>query len=87
MVSAVRVRLFARFRDAAGADAVVVPLPAPATVAALRRGLSERFPALAGLLARSALAVNGEFADEDTPVSPGDEVALIPPVSGGCSDP
>ena len=81
--AAVAVRLFARFRDAAGVDAVAITLPQPATVADLRRHLGERFPALGGLLARSALAVNGEFADDDIPVSADDEVALIPPVSGG----
>jgi molybdopterin converting factor subunit 1 len=79
----VTVRLFARARDLAGADALVVELPAGATVAQLRGRLAERCPALAALLARSALAVDGEFAREDQPLDGAGEVALLPPVSGG----
>jgi molybdopterin synthase catalytic subunit/molybdopterin synthase sulfur carrier subunit len=79
----VRVRLFARARDLAGADVVQVELPAGATVGDLRRALAERAPALASLLARSALAVNDEFAEDLLPLPPGAEVALLPPVSGG----
>lgn len=78
-----QVRLFARFRDAIGAESVAVPLPGPRTAFALRRQLTELYPDLCGLLERSAIAVNGEFADDDTPVTPNDEVALLPPVSGG----
>jgi molybdopterin converting factor subunit 1 len=79
----VQVRLFARFRDAIGAEFVAVPLPGLRTALALRRQLSELYPVLGGLLERSAIAVNGEFADDNTPVTPNDEVALLPPVSGG----
>jgi molybdopterin converting factor small subunit len=79
----VRVQLFARARDLAGSNAVVVPLPKGATVADLRRGLATACPALATLLERSALAVDQEFA-ADALVLPVDaEVALLPPVSGG----
>jgi molybdopterin converting factor subunit 1 len=79
----VQVRLFARFRDAIGAESVAVPLPGPKTAAALRRQMSELYPDLIALLERSAIAVNGEFANDDTAVKPDDEVALLPPVSGG----
>ena len=47
------------------------------------RGLARRVPALAGLLAKSALAVNHDFADDAQVLQPTDEVAVIPPVSGG----
>jgi len=77
------VLLFAKLRDAAGADAVAVELPAGGTVADLRRRLGEAHPAVAGLLERSAIAVNHDFADDARPLAPGDEVAVIPPVSGG----
>lgn len=77
------VQLFARGRELAGADTVAAELPAAATVADLRRTLAARFPALAGLLERSAVAVNHDFAENDRALSPGDEVAVIPPVSGG----
>lgn len=79
----IRVRLFARARDLAGTDAVTVRLPAGATVGDLRRLLATERPALAGLLERSAVAVNDEFADDTLTVPTGAEIALLPPVSGG----
>ena len=78
-----RVKLFARARDLAGADEVSVALPDGATVADLRRALASAYPALGGLLARSALAIANEFANDAQPVPPEAEVALLPPVSGG----
>ena len=79
----IRVRLFARARDLAGADAISADLPADATVGDLRRRLAEDHPALRGLLARSAFAVNDEFADDALRLPEACEVALLPPVSGG----
>jgi molybdopterin converting factor subunit 1 len=78
-----RVRLFARARDLAESDAVTLELPAGSTTGALRRALAEKYPALAGLAARSALAVSGEFTGDDTVLADGAEIALLPPVSGG----
>jgi molybdopterin converting factor subunit 1 len=78
-----RVRLFARARDLAGADALSVTLSPGATVADLRRRLAAEHPALAGLLARCAVAVADEFADDSLPLPVNAEVALLPPVSGG----
>ncbi len=79
----VRVLLFAAAREAAGSEAVEVALPSPATVADLRAALAEQVPALAGVLARSAVAVDGRYAAPSQAVAPGAEAALIPPVSGG----
>ena len=79
----ITVHLFAAAKDLAGNPTATVDLPAGATVADLRTGLSNRFPALAQLLARSAVAVNQEYAEESVVLSPGDELAVIPPVSGG----
>jgi len=78
-----RVRLFARAKDLAGAEAVVVTLPPGATVSDLRRQLAAHHPALAGLLPRCAVAVNGEFADDPLTLPANAETALLPPVSGG----
>ncbi len=78
-----RVRLFARAKDLAGAEAVVVTLPAGATVGDLRRRLACDYPTLAGLLQRCAIAVGNEFAEDSQPLPPSAEVALLPPVSGG----
>jgi molybdopterin converting factor subunit 1 len=75
--------LFARARDLAGADTLTVELPAGATVGDLRKRLAEGRPALAGLLARSALAVDSEFAGDEVVLREGAEIALLPPVSGG----
>ena len=79
----VRVRLFARARDLAGADAVTVELPAGATVGDLRARLGEACPALWPLLPRSAVAVDEDFAGDNAVIPAGAEVALLPPVSGG----
>ena len=77
------VRLFARARDLAGTDAVVVELPTGAVVKDLRQTLAQQQPPLAGLLDRCVLAVDNEFADETRPLSSASEIALLPPVSGG----
>ncbi len=78
-----RVRLFARAKDLAGADAVTVTLSPGATVGDLRRQLASDYPALAGLLPRCAVAVDGAFAADSLTLAAGAEVALLPPVSGG----
>ena len=77
------VQLFARARDLAGTSRLTVELPERGTVGDLRRRLAELLPNLARLLERSALAVNNEMADDAASLSPGAEVALLPPVSGG----
>jgi molybdopterin converting factor subunit 1 len=83
MMQTVRVQLFARFRDLFGADLIEVKVNAPATVRELRDALVSRNLGPTALLTRSRIAVNNEFAGETTPVSAADEIALIPPVSGG----
>ena len=83
MATSLSVLLFAAARDLAGADRVAVELAPGATVADLRAALAARVPALAGLMANSAVAVNHDFADDARVVEAGDEVAVVPPVSGG----
>jgi molybdopterin converting factor subunit 1 len=77
------VRLFAHFRERAGADAVTVELPDGATVGTLLARLGGLWPDATGLLEKSVVAVNEEYAPADHALRPGDDVALIPPVSGG----
>jgi molybdopterin synthase catalytic subunit len=77
------VRLFARAKDLAGADVVTVEIADGATAADLRAALARRHPALAGLLERSALGVNAEFAAAGQRLHANDDIALLPPVSGG----
>jgi MoaE-MoaD fusion protein len=74
----VRVRLFAGLRERAGADEVSIELPEDARV----RDALARFAELTGG-APVVMAVNHEYADADAPLHSGDELALIPPVSGG----
>jgi molybdopterin converting factor subunit 1 len=78
-----KVLLFARARDLAGAPALEIDLPPLATVADLRRTLTTQYPKLAPLLEHSAFAVDDEFASENTVLSAGAVAALLPPVSGG----
>ncbi|MSO42234.1 MAG: MoaD family protein [Solirubrobacterales bacterium] len=80
----VTVRLFAIFRERAGRDTVELDLADGATVADALEELSTR-PELAEILERMPvrMAVNRDYADEATILAPGDELALVPPVSGG----
>ncbi|HEV2981205.1 MAG TPA: selenide, water dikinase SelD [Solirubrobacteraceae bacterium] len=80
----VRVRLFAILRERAGADSVELQLPAGARVSDALEALS-RHERLRGVLERLPvqLAVNREYARPATTLHEGDELALIPPVSGG----
>ena len=76
--------LFAGAREAAGvAEAQLDFEEAELDTAALLVKLEAAYPKLAELLPRCALACNGEYADGVQPLADGDEVAVIPPVSGG----
>ena len=79
----VAVKLFAAARELAGSGEVVVELPPGADVGELRQALAAHLPAVAPLANRSMISVNAEYAGDATPVVEGDELALIPPVSGG----
>jgi MoaE-MoaD fusion protein len=82
----VRVRLFAMQRELAGTRHVELELGAGATIEVAWAALVERVPALAPGRAAVRFARNGDYAPADTTLQDGDEVAMIPPVSGG-SDP
>jgi MoaE-MoaD fusion protein len=80
----VTVRLFATLRERAGRDSVELSLPEGATVKEALEALgSER--GLADVLGRLPvrMAVNREYAESDARLAQGDELALVPPVSGG----
>ncbi len=80
----VTVRLFAMLRERAGSDHVELDLAERATVADAIAALG-RDPKVGDLAAKLPLriAVNREYAAEDQAIAPGDELAAIPPVSGG----
>lgn len=78
-----RVALFAGVAEAAGCREAEIEWPG-GTVADLRAALGRRWPAIAPLLARSAVAVGGRYAADGLVVGVGTaDVAVIPPVSGG----
>ena len=77
------VLLFAQARQIAAADKIEVELADDATVADLKQAIAQEYPDLAGLLSRSNIAIDQQYAT-DSDVIPADaEIAMIPPVSGG----
>ncbi|NTU79890.1 MAG: molybdopterin converting factor subunit 1 [Chloroflexales bacterium] len=83
----VRVRFFAGHRDIVGRSEAEFHLEEGATVGSLWERLVGDYPRLAGYTGRLLFAVNQEFAEPATTLSAGDEVAFIPPVSGGTGAP
>jgi molybdopterin synthase catalytic subunit len=79
----VRVRLFALQRELAGAREIALDLPAGATVEAGWQAIVDRHPVLAPGRPSMRFARNGDYADADDALADGDELAFIPPVSGG----
>ena len=77
-----RILLFGVYRERAGAPAIEIELPTGARVVDLLAGIRE-LPELHGLAGQVAVAVNRRYADADSPLSPEDEIAIIPPVAGG----
>jgi molybdopterin converting factor subunit 1 len=79
----VRVELFAGLREVIGQREFEVDLPEGASVGDLREGLARDFPKLAPFLPSLVCAVNQEYRSQGYLLQDGDEVALIPPISGG----
>jgi molybdopterin converting factor subunit 1 len=79
----VTVRLFARLRDIAGSGELTREAAAGATVADVWRGLVADFPEMARYDSSISSAVNADYAKMAAPLAEGDEVAFLPPVSGG----
>jgi molybdopterin converting factor subunit 1 len=83
----VRIELlaFASASDALGAAELAVEVPDGARVAELKDSIQRLHPAMGSLWEGLAIAVNGELCQDDRALADGDEVALLPPVSGGCA--
>ena len=79
----VTVRLFARLRDLVGAGELVREVAENATVQRVWDDLCAAHPAIAPYAASMSCAVNADYAKPTTPVHEGDEIAFLPPVSGG----
>jgi molybdopterin converting factor subunit 1 len=79
----VTIRLFARLREVAGASDLTRTIPDGSTAGDAWQALVAEFPALADHTRSISVAVNEEYAKPATALRDGDEVAFLPPVSGG----
>lgn len=79
----VTVRLFARLRDIAGAAELARDVGPGATIGSVWHDLTREFPELAQYERSISTALNADYAHMDQTVHDGDEVAFLPPVSGG----
>ena len=79
----VDVTFFALYRERAGCSRCRIDVPDGGTVADLTGAVRQRFPGLAPPGVKIVVAVNADYADPEQALHPGDEICLIPPVSGG----
>jgi len=79
----IRVKLFASVKDIVGRREVILDLPEGITAAGLLERFAADHPGLRGLAPSLLLAVNREYVEGNRVLAEGDEVAFIPPVSGG----
>ena len=79
----ITILVFAKLRDRVGAPRLVRDVPAGSTVEGVWQALAAEFPGAAPYRAALSAAVNAAYAKFSTPVADGDEVAFLPPVSGG----
>jgi molybdopterin synthase catalytic subunit len=83
----VTVKLFGSIREAAGAKELAVAVPEGSTVDDLRQLLARDHPSFEEMADRLRISVNYEFVQGESALSEGDEVAFLPPVSGGSGSP
>lgn len=81
-MSTLTVQLFASYADLFGAPSLQIPFEPGGTVADLVHSIRS-MPAGSSLPPSPRIAVNRRFAPSTEPLSPGDEIAVIPPVAGG----
>jgi molybdopterin converting factor subunit 1 len=79
----VTVKMFAAARDLVGSQEVTLEIHDGATVGELRKLLAERYPGAAALIERSMLAIDARYANDGDRIVASQEIACIPPVSGG----
>ena len=79
----VRVRLFARLRELARHDELRLEVPDGSTAQDVWNGLAAKYPAMADYTKAISVAVNEEYARLTARVRDGDDIAFLPPVSGG----
>ena len=79
----IKALFFASCRDIVGTRQMEIDIEDGARVRELRTELLAHYPRLAALDNVLSIAVNSEYVDDSTLLKPGDQVAFIPPVSGG----
>ncbi len=79
----VTVLLFALAKEQTGQSSVAVSVPLPTSVRELKEKLASEYPDLAPLISLSRFAVDHAFATENCIIHGKEEIAMIPPVSGG----
>jgi molybdopterin converting factor subunit 1 len=79
----ITLRLFARLRDLSGKSEMRLDVPDGSDARALWHGLTRDYPALAPYTGSVSCAINEEYAKLTTTLRDGDEIAFLPPVSGG----
>lgn len=79
----IQVKLFAAAKQFAGTETATLNLEGPVALHELRRMLIKEHPALDAILPSARIAVNTEYVADETLVNESDEIAVIPPVSGG----
>ena len=79
----VKTLFFATLRDRIGSRSVEMQIPSQTDVASFKKILSEKFPALQGLMGHMLISVNQEYVFDDAIIPDSAEIALFPPVSGG----
>jgi molybdopterin converting factor subunit 1 len=82
----VQIRLFARYREAAGRDRVELELPEGGTAQTAWDAVSTRYPVLAPYRPFTLFAVRDDYVESNHPLREGDELCLFPPVSGGAPE-
>jgi molybdopterin synthase catalytic subunit len=79
----INVKFFAVLKDRAGVKSATIELPEKSNVSIAIESIANQFPSIRNELRRAAFAVNRNYTQSSAILSDGDELALIPPVSGG----
>ncbi|MQF83132.1 molybdopterin converting factor subunit 1 [SAR202 cluster bacterium AD-802-E10_MRT_200m] len=82
-VITITVKLFAIYRERVGVGQIILQLPLSSTVGDVLAELNGKHPELTPLIDHTFVALNQEYVTSSDKVEDGDEIAIIPPVSGG----
>ena len=79
----IKILFFATLRDKAGVRSMEMKIPSKTTIQELKKRIAKDFPGLSQSMETAVIAINREFAFDDSIIPDSAEVALFPPVSGG----